>query len=352
MKFLRCSIAILPSLLLGALLAEGFLRVLLPVEIRFETWFTPGIEQWDPEFGAVYRPGWEGFMRHADGIYRGVPLRLDEYGFRPATRNKLPGEPFRVLLLGGRSAIMAYGLPEEESIAARMASHATVPMEVHAIARAGGNLQRSWHLYRKHLEAGDWDLVILSHVNPYLPAYADPDAFARIPPPAPEEWVFRYMDGILLWRSGLIAKIGRPAFQSYLGYGLLRLLDAGLAGAGKLLDGQAGQTVNPMEREAAPPDPGALEHYGRFLGQVRKHFEERDTAVLLHFIPRPLAKKNHHRVYRDPLAASFPVIDLHDRLLHLNRPGSFIANGHYGTELADAIGRELARAAEALLFPS
>ena len=53
-------LSFLLALLLGGLLAEGFLRLLVPVEAHFETWFTPGIEEWDPAFGAVYRPFWAG----------------------------------------------------------------------------------------------------------------------------------------------------------------------------------------------------------------------------------------------------------------------------------------------------
>jgi hypothetical protein len=349
MSFLQRSLRILGALVLGALLTETFLRAVLPVEIRFETWFTPGIEEWDPEFGAVYRPGWKGFMRHPDRVYRGVLLELDEHGFRPAARNPIPGDPRRVLLLGGRSAMMAYGLPEPESIAARMAARATIPMEVHAAARAGGNLHRSWHLYRKHLAGQDWDLVVISHVNPYLPAFADSEAIRHLPPPAPEAWVFRYMDGILLWRSGLIADIGRPAFRSYLGYGLLRLADAGLRiirGTGRP-SGAEHQAA--MAREARPPAPDALENYQRFLTEVRDHFAGRGVPTLLHFIPRPLASVGHHRAYREPLEETFEVIDLHDRLFHLNEPSAFIANGHYGTRIADAIGRELALEAESVL---
>lgn len=349
MPFLQRSIRILGALVLGALLAETFLRAVLPVEVRFETWFTPGIEEWDPEFGAVYRPGWKGFMRHPDGVYRGVRLELDDHGFRPAARNSIPGDPHRILLLGGRSAMMAYGLPEAESIAARMAARAPIPMEVHAVARAGGNLHRSWHLYRKHLAGQDWDLVVISHVNPYLPAFADPEAIRQLPPPAPEAWVFRYMDGILLWRSGLIADIGRPAFQSYLGYGLLRLADAGLQSIREFGRPAGPDHLAAMAREARAPDPGALENYRRFLSEVRDHFASQGVPTLLHFIPRPLASAGHHTAYREPLDESFEVIDLHDRLLHLNEPSAFIANGHYGTRIADAIGRELALEAERVL---
>jgi len=114
MKRLRKFVQILLCVCLGALLTEGFLRVMIPMEVHYETWFTPGIERWDPEFGAHYRENWSGMMRHADRLNRGVPLYLDEHGFRLPAQNSLPGEPVRVLLIGGRSAMMSYGLSDDE----------------------------------------------------------------------------------------------------------------------------------------------------------------------------------------------------------------------------------------------
>jgi hypothetical protein len=343
MRFLRNSLLVILSLVLGALLSEGFLRLLIPVEAQFETWFTPGIEAWDPEFGAVYRPNWEGTMRHLDGVYRGVPLQLDEHGFRPPARNDLPGRPKRILLMGGRSAMMSYGLPDKETIPARMVAAADVPMEAQSIAWAGGNLIRSWNLYRRHLADEDWDLVVISHVNPYLPAYKDHSAFDRLPPPAPKEWVFRYMDGILLWRDGLFVKAGRAAFQSYLGYGMVRLADAALKEVAQLQGAPGTSQQEIIRAQAAPPDPAALADYTDFLKHVEVHFAARGIPVILHFIPRPYAERDHHAPYREPLSEEFDVIDLHGRLYDSLSPSAFIANGHYNRELADLIGKELAR---------
>jgi hypothetical protein len=343
MRLLRNSLLAILSLALGALLSEGFLRLLIPVEAQFETWFTPGIEEWDPEFGAVYRPDWEGTMRHMDGVYRGVPLKLDEHGFRPPAHNDLPGRPKRILLMGGRSAMMSYGLPENETIPARLVAAAGVPMEAQSIAWAGGNLIRSWNLYRRHLADEDWDLVVISHVNPYLPAYKDHSAFDRVPPPAPKEWIFRYMDGILLWRDGLFVKAGRAAFQSYLGYGMVRLAYAGLKELEQWQGAPEKSQQAIIRSQAAPPDPAALADYMAFLKHVEAHFTARGIPVVLHLIARPYAERNHHAPYREPLSREFDVLDLQERLYDNLSPSAFIANGHYDRELADQIGKELAR---------
>ncbi|MFO7725673.1 MAG: hypothetical protein R6V45_09005 [Oceanipulchritudo sp.] len=331
------------ALILGVFMTEGFLRLLIPVETQFETWFTPGIEVWDETFGPVYRSNWKGTMRHMDGIYRGIPLALDENGFRPAVRNSLPGEPKRVLLLGGRSAMMSYGLSDEASIAAQLVKAANLPMEAQSIARAGGNLLRNWNLFLHHMSDQEWDIVVISHLNPYLPAYADHSAFNEVPPPAPEDWAFRYMDGILLWRDGLFLEIGRPAFQSYLGYGLVRLADSTL----KAFDRWGGpSSESPQDRirdRGVAPDPSMLEDYRAFLEHVEHYFKQRDIPVLLHFVPRQFAEPDHHAPFREALETSFDVVDLHQRLHGHLGPDAFIANGHYGRELARLIGEELAR---------
>lgn len=349
MRPLRTTATALLALVLGALLTEGFLRLLIPVEAQFETWFTPGIEEWDPQFGAVYRSGWRGTMRHLDGVYRGVPLQLDPHGFRLPARNNRPGEPRRILLLGGRSAMMSYGLPDAEAIPAQLVEASPLPMEAQSTAWAGGNLLRGWNLYRRHLSKEHWDLVVISHVNPYLPAYRDRAAFDTVPAPAPREWIFRYMDGLLLWRDGLFLKTGRAAFRSYLGYGLVRLADAGLKNWQGLQGAPARTQADIIRGQAAPPDPRALEDYLAFLEHVRSHFTARGIPVVLHLIPRPFAEADHHAPYREALAGSFDVVDLHQRLHAELSPPAFIAQGHYNRELAAAIGRELAAEVSARL---
>jgi len=351
MKRLRNLVHILLCVLLGAVLTEGFLRVLIPREVQFETWFTPGIERWDPEFGAHYRGNWSGMMRHADRLNGGVPLFLDEHGFRLPARNDLPGKPFRVLLIGGRSAMMSYGLSDEEAIVGQLVENTRIPLEAQSIAWAGNTLLRSWNLYRRHLMDEEWDLVILSHVNPWLPAYANPEFYDSLPPPASPEWVFRYMDGVQLWRDGLFDKFGKTAFKSYLGYGLIRLADAAL----KNWEHFGQEPVSPLEaavkRQAEPIEEAAMAGYVAFFRHMQRHFRERDTRVLVHLAPRPFGKAELHAPYREALEDAFRVIDLHRELHAFITPEAFIADGHYGPDLARKIGQSLAREVEDQLAP-
>ena len=247
--------------------------------------------------------------------------------------------------------MMSYGLPEKETIHARIAAAAPVAMEVQSSARAGGNLIRSWNLYRTHLMDEDWDFVILSHVNPYLPAFRNRDAFDTVPEPPSPEWVFRYMDGIQLWRDGLVQKVGSPAFQSYLGYGLIRLLDAGI----KIASGGGNTPQNGLagviRRQAEAPTEEALADYRAILKHIKSHLDSRGIPLLPHFIPRPYAQPDHHAPYREALSNEFEVIDLHRDLHSHLGPEAFIANGHYNRQLADRIGRALAEEVMSRLFP-
>jgi len=341
MKHLKKVISAILAILLGAILAEIFLRVLIPVEAQFETWFTPGIEQWDDDFGAVYRPGWKGTMRHVDGVYRGVPLELNEYGHRLPARNEVPGTAKRILLMGGRSAMMSYGLADWETVHARMAQSMEQPVEARTIASAGGNLLRDWIQYRKHLMDENWDLVILSHVNPYLPAYSNHEAFDILPEPPPPEWVFHYMDGIVLWRDGLFLKTGRAAFRSYLGYGFVRLADTFIKRFSEKGSKGTQGMAEVIARQAEAPDPKALSDYIAFLEHISAHFEDRGIPVMVHLIPRPFAEEDQHAPYREALSRRLDVVDMQQKMHRSLSPELFIANGHYGPELARELGEAL-----------
>lgn len=346
---LRTVSHLLVAMLLAVGMAEGFLRLLVPVEIQFETWFTPGIETYDPVHGVVYQPNWRGMMRHTDGVYRGVPLQLDAHGFRLPARNAQAGAPVRILLLGGRSSLMSYGLPDNETVAAALAANLPFAAEVHCIASAGGTLKRDWLQYRAHLSQARYDLVIVSHVNPHLPLYADAAAYDTPPPIAPEAWYFRFMDGIVLWRDGLFAAVGRPAFASWLGNGLLRLADAGQRAWRQRHVGALSTHDAAIRTQSRPPDAEGLADYLAFLAHVRRHFAREGTPVLIHFIPRRYFPAEHHAPYREALPADWAHIDLHAALHPLLQEDVYIANHHYAAPLTAAMGAALAPVVTELL---
>jgi hypothetical protein len=187
-----------------------------------------------------------------------------------------------------------------------------------------------------------YDLVIISHVNPYLPAYKDHAAFDQLPPPPPPEWVFHYMDGIVLWRDGLFLKTGRAAFQSYLGYGFVRIADTFLKRLNEKETGGPGGLAQVISKQSQAPDPNGLADYGAFLAHLEDHFTARETPVLLHLIPRPFAEMGHHAPFFEAFSPKMDVVDMNARLSSEITGEMFIANGHYGPRLAQMLGEALA----------
>ena len=158
------------------------------------------------------------------------------------------------------------------------------------------------------------------------------------------------MEGIVLWRDGLFLKTGRAAFVSYLGYGLIRLADGAIKEIDRIRSGSSANLVEVIRKQALPPDPQALADYTAFLRHVEGHFHAQGTPVLLHFIPRPHAEPDHHAPYREPLSQSLDVIDLNRDLHPELEEAAFIANGHYGRELARKIGQALEKEVSARLL--
>ena len=349
---MRRAVQILHALCLGWLLplllaagtSEVLLRLILPVEGRFETWFTPGIEAPDPVFGFGYVPHYHGVMRHADRLNLGVPLVLDEHGFRlPNLSPQLPPgtRPRRILVMGGRSAIMSYGLSDDQSVTGRIAAHTHTPVEVHNTAWAGGSLMRNWHLVRHRLAGETFDLVLVVHVLPNLSETRDAQWWDTPPPPPDAAWAFRYMEGVVLWRDGLFAAIGRPAFASYTAYGWIRLADT----AWKQMHYALGWSTPPdaVAEQSRIPDPADMQGYMRFLEHIRTYFAAQGTPVLFVTLPRKVFPADHHAPYNAAVPSDLDWIDLHARLWpELQDPKLYLANHHYGPVLADRIGQALA----------
>jgi hypothetical protein len=332
--------------------AEIFLRALVPVELMFETWFTPGIQQYDERYNVVYAPGWSGLMRHADKLQRGVPLELGEDAFRlPVTAGEaaFADKPLvRVVLLGGRSAIMSYGLPDEETVAAAVARHLSerleAPVEVRATEWAGDNLHRNWNLFRERL--GDrytFDAAVICHVNPSLGSYRNPAKWDVVEGWGDESTFFGFLPGIVVWPNETIAAAGPAAYQSYLGYGLLRLAGQARFLWARTFEGAETAHERALRVQSEPPEAVARDAYIGFLGHLQEWFEARETRVLFHFIPRRYFAMDLHDPYTAALPDDFAWVDLHRRLFaETENPDNFLANHHYAQPMAEAIGALLA----------
>lgn len=320
----------------GVLAAEMLLRLVLPVEIRFETWFTPGIHQYDPQLGFVCSPGYKGLMRHPDQLYRGVPLELDAKGFR--MENRTPGadnSAARVVLLGGRSAAMCYGLPDDATLTAVLARNTVRPLRIQNSAWAGWGLWMNWLTYRRELDDGaPYDLAIVAIYEEPHAGYEPYTTYEWAWPAPSESEVFAQIPGIRLWPSGNVARAGAWPYRSYLLYGLLR--------AGDALTG-----VPPEHPPATDPRPA--DGFIRYLTHIRDHLATRGTRTLFVFLPRKDAPADVYDPIASAMPEDFPSVNLHRQLHGQMDHLGWIADDHYSTALAQAIGEALAQPVDAML---
>lgn len=323
----------------GLVGAEGLLRLLVPMEIQFETWFTPGVHEYDEDLGYRYKPGYAGWMRHRDRLWVGERLQLDKYGFRPCAKSDLDGEARRVLLLGGRSVLMNYGVPERDTIHGLLAGESAYPLEVHNAALAGWDLYQNWIAFRLGLDNDEpFDLAVVSI---YM---EEPDGYARLKPhqyeatwpaPPPEE-VFKYMDGVRLWPKGLIAEVGPVAYQSYVLYGFLRAAGLVLRQLGCFPEVDAVAYA-----QAHPPSADAITGFGEYLAFIESHLEAKGTRVLFLFPPRMGFPEKHFEALYGAIPAGSPFVDLHREFSPDSGPEDWIANDHYSAEFSARITERL-----------
>lgn len=325
----------------GLLLAEGCMRVLVPYEIMLETWFTPGIHTYDEEMGFIYTPNYHGQMRHADGLWVGEPLTLDAHGFRQPALPPDPGPDVqRVVLLGGRSLMMSYGLPDEATIHHRLAAHLDQPTEVCNTAWAGDSLWRNWHYLNR--EMGDeppFDVAIIALVSPYLPAFEGLTDYTFPVDHRPESAIFPFVDGVVLWRGPLFRAHPRLSHASYLSFILFRHADRGLKAW------RGWRNPSPARpKDIVSGSPEELAGFVRFLEHLRGELAARGTSSIVVMLPRRGDPAHCYEALTAVLPDDLPWFDLHAEFEGTLGEDDFFADGHYRAPLADRIAQRLAAA--------
>jgi hypothetical protein len=342
-KFFKITAAVL----LGLILAEGFIRLMVPVEIFFETWFTPGIHRYDPHMGFVFTPYYRGFMRHEEGLWAGQPMALDGYGYRLPSRspsveaekqlNGGNGAETKVLCLGGRSLMMSYGLPDAQTVPARLAAHSRVPIEAHNTGWAGDSLERTWHHFQRTLDKEHhYAFAFIAVVNPWLVPFANRYEFQLPPDNRPPEEIFKFMEGVFLWRSPLFHRYPKLSHRSYLGYAVFRQWDRWQ----NALAGRAGG----QRREFGHLEASEAERDGfiRFLQYLQKELASRGTPSMVVFLPRHGFPVDRFDVLSEAFPASLPYVDLNKTMISDTRAEDFFAGDHYTAPMADRVGAALA----------
>lgn len=336
---MRRKTAILVNTLLTLGLLELILRLVEPREIFFETWTRNGIHTPDPDFGFRYTPGYDGFMRHSDGVYAPVPLRLNRHGFRLETASPGAGpDAARVLLLGGKSMMFSYGLSDEASIPGRMAALSPEPLVVQNAATPGVYLYLGWHVAREQIEAFDPDIILLN-VYQEDPALCDPyaPAFDRLPPPPPPESMFRLWDRIADSRGALLRLLGRQHDASYLLYGLFNVEH-------RLSDDWSRMRRWVVRRHAAQDedsDDPAGAGFTAFFRHIDAWASARNCAIGVVLLPEINKPPDRYAQLRSLIPPEIRVCDAHAALIRDLGRMRWIGEGHYGPEAAERIGRLL-----------
>ncbi len=334
-------------LLLSIIATEGYLRLTIPFELALETWFTPGIHTPDPQFGFVFTPHYHGHMRHPDGVW-GVPLHLDQHGFRNTPSRSSDHPAKRIVMIGGMSMLMGFGLPDHQTIPGCMASQH--PLDIQNTAWAGFDLYRNWHLYLQKLGSEPPpDLVILSiygNHSDMLAHFAQlPDDFTQMPVPFQQRHLFYFFNNLVIQRQGPLAQALGPMFYaSYIGYRLFHATDRRLItmGLGKPLQGPA-QTLS------TPPTSEGCEKFVSFIEHVSHHFQNKGTKLLVVFLPIRNTSDTFYTSLVEALPPHIPYLDLHREQSQTLAKETFIADGHYGREQSLIIATRLVKTVDAIL---
>ena len=328
--------------LLSLLGTEAFLRLMVPYELAFETGFTPGIHTPDEQFGFVFTPNYEGYMRQADGVW-GIRFALDQNGFRRTAVGRGSPPRRRIVMVGGMSMMMGYGLPDGRTVPGVLASTSRHPLEVHNTALAGFDLLRNWHLFLRKLDDQAFDGAILSVYGNFpdmLVHFSElPDDLSQVPAP-PSEDLFYFFDNLVTDRQGPLAEVLGPAlYTSYVGYRVFHAVDRRLRLMGY------GRREHAQSLPRKPAGSGA-QKFAALIDRVSTHFRCKGTRLLVVFLPIQSAPDTFYSPLADALPNGISYLDLHrDHHASISRE-PFLAVGHYGREQSRIIGSALADAIE------
>lgn len=351
----RTLIGLLMAGLLGSVAAELFLRLIMPPEIAYQTFYSPGIHTPSPKYGFVFAKNYHGRMVHSDNVAY-VPLRHDEFGFRPPAATPTAGPVDTIVLLGGASMVYGYGVPDQYTLPATMVQAASRPIRVYNAAWPGFDVYRMFHAYCEFLEPhiAHPQVAILCLYNVDLADFAQmPDDMQHVPPPPPQAELFRYMDNMVLSApKGLLSKaLGRYYFQSYVGARLASALDRIVEVPLRICrvataphpNGIAASSLLPSpSREAA--DARNLEKLVKFISYVDQYFQRQNTTLMVAILP--VAAQLHTAEKYAPIVAALPrqipCLNLHQELSGQLQPSHFLGAAHYGPYASTEIGRRLA----------
>ncbi|WP_146520927.1 hypothetical protein Pla52nx_004065 [Stieleria varia] len=326
----RTGLSMLVALVIGWGMCESVLRMLVPQELFYSTWFTEGVHERDAEFGFVYRPKFRGAMRNADHVWM-EPLQLDASGFRqPAIRNETgDSDPLRVIMLGGASMTFCYGLSDAECLHQQVAQRLDESIQIDLISWPGFTLGQDLRKLQRFTSPSEFDLaIVFAHGAEDYRVNSNWDRFEPVDD-------FRMIDSVVMPADPAADLAGELYYKSYVAAGICRVAQTPLRMISRFNQGQAsGQSESHDQPNEQPDD--VLSIYkaavrltelgiGRVLVIALPHQSQHVGPVTL---PPSTSKK-------------IKIIDLRsvDR-----QEFDWIAYGHYGPKSSAQLGREIAKA--------
>jgi hypothetical protein len=343
------AISWLCAVLIGWLLCESIVRVLVPRPIFYSTWFTPAVHQLDSQHGFVFAGGYDGAMRHSDGVWM-EPLELDRFGFRRAAGEFKSASPSsddtskqrNLVMLGGASMAFSFGLSDRESLHHQTASSMSSRATIQVLAWPGFTLGQDLLKLDRFLGSKKFDGAI---VFAYSEADYQPVSSLEVTPGGTS---IAMDQGVVLPNDPIAARVGWPYYRSVVIAGAARWWTsmAAAIGIGSLGEGKPGPSreTEPEQSTDIPSDSQNVRVAMPPPLLVAQKLRERGIDnVWIVALPHQLTKQGP-----DSLASwsgnDVSVVDL--RGLAERADMDWIAGGHYGPNSARIISEQLAREIE------
>jgi len=330
------------------LATEALLRVVIPPEDAFGTWFSRGVHTPNEKYGLVFTPGFRGVMSHPDGVPC-VPLELDARGHRMPSGPE--GAP-EVVVMGGSSMMFSYGLPDRDAIHTQTALRAETPLRVRNTAWPGFDLARNFHAQRDLLGQGYKAKVAVVAFYRLGPRPRPPERFDPLPPPPSREVLFEFFDDLAPGpRDPVTRRLGRLYYATYLGARGVGFLKSAYLG-GRRIAGRAMDLIS--SGGESPVSEGAIgaEDLGRqraVFERVCGYLEARGAKVLVVLLPAAARGADHYAGVASLIPEGVPCVDLHGEFGAEFLEGHTIAAGHYDAHAAAMIGGRIAEEVSRLL---
>ncbi len=293
---------------IALVVAEIFMRAVLPITIEQSLWYTGDIHTKNDKYVFVFTPGYQGWMRHSDQVFL-ERLTLDSHGFRRAASH--PRSEQDVVMLGGYSMAFSYGLGDDDTLNRTIGNGLAKPSTVYNTAWPGFNTFRNFHIYRDLLEnevQPEFAVILLWEKS--LAAYGhipeDPEHFRNDAATAADLFVYFDHHAVEQPDDWLRRSVGKLYYRSIIAHKLSNLLyglERPIARLFQLIDASA-KVVKP----GAPTDPEfeeqrGAERFQTWTDYLQRYFGGSDK-VLFVFLPR----QDDYRADRnDPAVARLPA---------------------------------------------